>query len=128
MWSMCIYGVCMCIYGVYMCNVCVESVCVLCVCVPCVWIVYVCTCMAEAVAMAPDLHISAHGGTCFVLCESGLGSPDTWREDVSSGKVRAEMDVGDEGQRRLWLWGLTSNIQGMKDMVWGPALWGTVMS
>ena len=28
------------------------------------------------------------------------------------------MDAGDEGQRRLWLWGLTSNIQGMKDMLW----------
>ena len=98
-----------CVCGVYVCALCVYMVCicVVCVCVVCVCSVYVyhvhgmCICAhawRQLWRWLLDLHIEAHGGNCSVFCESGLGSPDTWGEDVSSGKVRAEMDVGMKGR------------------------------
>ena len=63
-----------------------------------------CVCLVMAVETAPSVPApQLVAGTCPVMCESGLGCPDAWREDVSAGKFRTEMDLGDEGKKGLRL-------------------------
>ena len=99
-WSICMWIMCIC--GVYMCSVCVLCVCVrMCtMCMECVCL-HVHTCLH--VEMAPGFPHLSSWWNLLLLSHSGFGSPDTWGEDVSSGKVRAEMGVGDKGHRRLAL-------------------------